>query len=42
VHFHAVNNPSVDPAGTAFRARASCRNNSGGAVWTVTCQITKP
>jgi hypothetical protein len=42
MHSNAGNNPFVDPTGTAFLARAWCRNNSGGAVASVTCQTTKP
>jgi hypothetical protein len=41
-HSNAGLNPFVDPTGTAFLARAWCRNNSGGTVMTVTCQTTKP
>jgi hypothetical protein len=42
VHSNAGNNPFVDPTGTAFLARAWCKNTSGGAVATVTCQTTTP
>jgi hypothetical protein len=42
VHSNAANNPFVDPTGTAFLARAWCRNSAGWAVANVTCQTTKP
>jgi hypothetical protein len=41
-HSNAGSNPYFDPTGTAFLARAWCRNNSGGTVSPVTCQTTKP
>jgi hypothetical protein len=41
-HSNAGSNPFVDPTGTAFLARAWCRNSSGGTVNTITCQTTKP
>jgi hypothetical protein len=42
IHSNAANNPFVDPTGSAFMARAWCRNSSGGTVTSVTCQTTKP
>jgi hypothetical protein len=42
VHSNAANNPYFDPTGSAFLARAWCRNNSGTTVSPVTCQTTKP
>jgi hypothetical protein len=41
-HSNAISNPFVDPTGSAFLARAWCRNNSGSTVSPVTCQTTKP
>jgi hypothetical protein len=41
-HSNAGSNPYFDPTGTAFLARAWCRNNSGGTVSPVTCQTTTP
>lgn len=42
VHSNADSNPFVDPTGSAFLARAWCRNSSGGTVMSVTCQTTTP
>ncbi len=42
VHSNAASNPYFDPTGSAFFARAWCRNNSGSTVSPVTCQTTKP
>jgi hypothetical protein len=42
VHSNGASNPFVDPTGTAFLARAWCRNSAGVTVNTVTCQTTKP
>jgi hypothetical protein len=42
VHSNAANNPYFDPTGSAFLARAWCRNSSGGTVAPVTCQTTTP
>jgi hypothetical protein len=42
VHSNAANDPYFDPTGSAFLARALCRNNSGSVVSPVTCQTTKP
>ena len=42
VHSNAGNNPFVEETGSAFLARAWCRNSSGGTVTSVTCQTTTP
>jgi hypothetical protein len=42
VHSNSATNPFVDSSGSAFLARAWCRNSAGASVDNVTCQTTKP